>query len=58
MTAALEAFKQLKHDEPVEVIARDVQVYRAHELPDDLADAIENARMEPCFDQLNTLVAK
>lgn len=58
MTAALEARKQTEHDDRVEVIARDVQACRAHELPDDLANAIENARMNPCFDHLNALTAE
>jgi hypothetical protein len=55
---ALKARKQTEHDDRVEVTARDVRACRAHELPDDLADAIENARMEPRFDYLNALIAK
>lgn len=59
MTAALKARRQqTEHDEPVTVIGQDVRACRAHEVPDDLADAIENARMDPCFDYLNALIAK
>ncbi len=58
MTAALKARRQNEHDEPVTVIGRDVHSCHAHEVPDDLAVAIENARMDPCFDYLNALIAK
>jgi hypothetical protein len=58
MTAALKARKQTAYDDRVEVIARDVRACRAHELPDDLAEAVKNARMDPCFDDLNALIAK
>ena len=45
-------------DEPIIITGQDVQAYRAHELPDDLADAIENAHMDPYFDYLNALITK
>jgi hypothetical protein len=59
MTAALKAPKRTtEHDKPRVVVAHDARACRAHELPDHLARAIEAARMDPCFDHLNTLIAK
>jgi hypothetical protein len=57
MTAA-RARKQNEHDDRVRVIARDVQACRAHELPDDIAEHFENARIDPKFDYSNSSIAK
>ncbi len=56
--AALKTRAQSEHHDAIEVIGRDVRAYRAHEVPEDLAVAIENARMDPCFDYLNARIGK
>jgi hypothetical protein len=58
MMAALKSHKHSDRREPTEVPAQDRKACYAHDLPDDLADAVENARMDSKFNYLNTLLAK
>jgi hypothetical protein len=59
MTAALKAPKRTtEHDKPRVVVAHDARACRAPQQPAHLARPIEYPPIDPCFDHLNTLIAK